>query len=235
MDNLPITEFGDFRVIRGDMVKGGVKTPALLRYLPKLNHSHIAYVGSVYGSGAWAVAEACALLNLKCSLFIAKGDYTPPWLPKLKETGAILYWYESLPVEAIHHRITEDYPDLYNLPLGFDTPDFIEDMAAILRDSIPVTPSPPPEIWVPTVSGVLARSACLAFPDTAIHAVCAAKNYGDIGHATVHIAPEKYHKPALKPPPYPACPFSDAKIWQFAEKRAISSQVSGAYILNVSS
>lgn len=228
MPRLPITKFVNFHVIRGDMLRGGAKMPALLKYLPRLNHTHIAYVGSVYGSGAWAVAEACATLNLQCSLHIAKSDYTPPWLSDLDKTGATLHWHTPSPVEAIHKRITEDHPEIYNIPLGFDTPDFIEDMASVLRDSIPSQPS---QIWIPTVSGVLVRSACLAFPEAKIHAVSAARHHGDIGRATVHMAPEKYHKPALNPPPYPACPFSCAKIWQFAEKTAIS----GAYILNVSS
>lgn len=200
--------------------------PALLCYLPKLNHTHFGYVGSVYGSGAWAVAVACAELGYRCTLFIAKSDYTPAWLPHIQDTGAHLIWCDPCPVIKLHHRITTDYPSLYNLPLGFDTPQFIEDMADILRPSIGDNP---PEIWVPALSGVVARSACLAFPDTIIHAVCAVKHYGDINRARPHMAPEKFHHPALIPPPYPACPFSDAKIWQFAEKQGVS----GAFILNV--
>lgn len=201
--------------------------PALLRYLPKLNHSHIGYVGSVYGAGAWAVAEACAALGIKSTLFLSKSEYSPPWLPMALETGAHIIWYDPLPVEQIRTKAITDHPDIYNLPLGFDCPDFIADMAETLRESIPDTN--PSEIWVPAMSGVLTRATCMAFLDTQIHAVCAAKHYGDIGRARPHIAPEKFHKPALNPPPYPSCPFSCAKIWQFTEKQAVS----GAYILNV--
>lgn len=231
--SVPITSEGDFNILRGDMIGGGLKMPALLRYLPKLTHSHFAYVGSVYGSGAWAVAEACAQLGYQCTLFIAKSDYTPLWLPELEKTGSILRWCDPLPVAMLHEQVTHEHPNLYNLPLGFDTQEFIADMSDILRDSIPAPF--PPEIWLPALSGVVARAACLAFPDTKIHAVSAAKHAGNIGRAILHTAPEKYHKPALTPPPYPACPFSDAKVWQFAEKMPISSRVSGAYILNVSS
>lgn len=201
--------------------------PALLRYLPTLDHTHFAYVGSVYGSGAWAVAEACARLNYKCTLFIAKSDYTPPWLPKLEETDTKLHWCDPLPVVALHQTVTEQHSDLYNLPLGFDKPEFIAYMAEVIRQSIGELC--PPEIWSPCLSGVLARAACLAFPDTTIHAVCAAKHYGDIGRSIPYIAPEKYHKPAITPPSYPACPFSDAKVWQFAKAQACK----GAFILNI--
>ena len=86
------------------------------------------------------------------------------------------------------------------------------------------------EIWLPALSGVLARAACTAFPHLPVHTVSAARHAGDTGRAIVHMAPEKFHRPALTPPPYPACPFSDAKVWQFAEKMAVS----GAFIWNMS-
>lgn len=208
------------------MIKGGLKTPALLHTLPRLNHSHFAYVGSVYGAGAWAVAEAASQLGFQSTLFMARSDYTPTWLPQIKMTGADVIWCDPAPVETFHRHVTKEYPELYNLPLGFDNSDFISDMADVLRQSIT---SPPPEIWLSVVSGVMARATCLAFPTTPIHGVCVAKNHGDIGHAKAYQAPEKFYRPALTPPPYPACPFSDAKLWQFAEKKAVS----GAFILNV--
>jgi hypothetical protein len=218
--------FNNLFVLRGDTINGGAKMPALLRYLPNLNHTHFAYVGSVYGSGAWAVAEACAALGFQCTLFIAQSNDTPPWLPYIEKAGVNLIWCTPQPVATLHDMVTTTRPDLYNLPLGFDTSDFIHDMAYVVRSSIPTTP---PEIWVASLSGVLARSASLAFPDATIHAVSAARRPGDVGGATIHYAPEKFHKPANTPPPYPACPFSCAKIWQFAEKQAVS----GAFILNV--
>lgn len=224
--HIPITSFDNLHVLRGDMVDGGLKTPTLLKYLPKLNHDHFAYVGSVYGSGAWAVATACTALGLQCTLFIAKSDYIPSWLSYIKK--ADIHWIDPSPVTQIHQMVTTEYPSLYNLPLGFDTPDFINDMADVLKNNIT---DPPPEIWLPSVSGVISRAACIAFPDSQIHAVSTAKHHGNIGRAILHRAPEKYYKPAITPPPYPSCPFSDAKTWDFAQKMAIS----GAYILNVSS
>lgn len=172
------------------------------------------------------MAEACATLGYKCTLFIARSPYAPVWLPCIKDTAANLIWCDPLPVVTLHQQVTEHYPELYNLPLGFDSPEFISDMTDVLRTSIGSLPS---EIWLPVLSGVLARAACLAFPTTPIHAVCMAKNYGPIGNAIPHMAPEKFHKPAISLPPYPACPFSDAKLWQFAEKQALA----GAFILNV--
>lgn len=223
---IPITTHHHLNILRGDMIAGGLKTLALLHTLPRFHHSHFAYVGSVYGSGAWAVAEACAQLDYQCTLFVARSDYTPTWLSQIENTGTNLVWCDPLPVETLYARITYNYPDIFNLPLGFDSPEFISDMADVLKESIQI---PPPEIWLPVVSGVLARATCAAFPQTKINAVCVAKNHGDIAHATPIMAPEKFYRPAVTPPPYPACPFSDAKLWQFVEKQAVS----GAFILNV--
>jgi len=172
------------------------------------------------------VAEAASQLGFQSTLFMARSDYVPAWLSSIKDTGANLVWCDPLPVQTLHAQMTNHYTDILNLPLGFDSPEFISDMADVLRHSIQ---SPPPEIWVSVVSGVIARATCAAFPETKIHAVCVAKNHGNIGHAIPHIAPEKFYRPATTPPPYPACPFSDAKLWQFAEKQAVS----GAYVLNV--
>lgn len=234
---IPTSHYHHLTILRGDMVAGGAKTPALLRYLPRLNHTRFAYIGSVYGLGAWAMAEATSQLGLECSLFIARSSYRPHWIEKAEQSGAIIHWCDPLPVATLHENITNARPDLHVIPLGFDTPEFISDMAAIMRDTLLLSfptgkgtgITDPPEIWVPSLSGVLSRSACLAFPHTPIHAVSAAKHPGDIGRATLHTAPEKFHHPAKTPPPYPACPFSDGKLWQFAEKTAVS----GAFIWNV--
>ncbi|MFA7276071.1 MAG: hypothetical protein WC043_04645 [Pseudobdellovibrionaceae bacterium] len=226
---IPLIQHGSFHILRGDLISGGAKTPALLQTLARNPRSHIGYVGTVYGSGAWAVAQACARLNKECTLFITKGRHpAPPWIENVESLGTRINWCPPLPVATLHAEVTRNYPDIHNLPLGFDTPDFIADLAAIMTKTLP---EPPPEIWLPALSGVLARAACLAFPKTPVHAVSAARHPGNLGRAILHLAPEKFHHKAKNPPPYPACPFSDAKIWQFAEKMALS----GAVIWNVSS
>ena len=225
---MQVTRHNNLHTVRGDQTRGGSKTAALLRYLPTLGQHHFAYAGTVYGSGAWAVATACAQLGLKCSLCIAKSDYTPTWLDDIPRLGATLHWVDPVPVVQIHDTITHTQHDLCNLPLGFDTPEFISAMSGVMCDTL--GHHAPTEIWLPSLSGVLARAACMAFPHLPVHAVSAARHAGDTGRAIMHMAPEKFHRPALHPPPYPACPFSDAKVWQFAEKMAVS----GAFIWNVS-
>lgn len=238
MTSIPLIPHENLSILRGDMVPGGAKMPALLRYLPRVQESsgtqhftphfapHFAYVGTVFGSGGWAVAESCAHLGYDCSLFLANAKHKPDWINRLFHLRTNIYWEKPEPVDMIYARVAKQHPDLSLLPLGFDTPEFISVMADTLRESLP---TPPTEIWVPALSGVLARAACAAFPDSPVHAVSAVKHVGDIGRAILHSAPEKFHIPARYPPPYPACPYSDAKLWQFVTKQAIP----GAVIINV--
>jgi hypothetical protein len=215
-------------ILRGDKIAGGLKKLALLRYLPLLNHHNFAYAGTVFGSGGWAVAHACADLKLDCTLYLSKSTYSPPWLDDVTQTGATINWQDPLPVADIHQTITTQYPHLYNLPLGFDDEKFIVNMASVLAE---ICPTPSPEIWLPALSGTLARSASMAFPSSIIHAVSAVKHHGDCGRAIIHDAPDKFYHMAKLPPPYPSCPFSCGKVWSVAKELASPK----AMIINVSS
>lgn len=216
----------DLFILRGDKIRGGLKKLALLEYLPTLNHTHFAYAGTVFGSGGWALATACEELGYKCTLFISKSNHMPDWINDLNSGSCDLIRPDPKPVATIKTDGEAAYPNLHMMPLGFDTPDFINSMAKILKDLIPASP---PQIWLSALSGTLARSAGLAFPESEIIAVSPVKHVGDCGRAKILFAPEKFHRKALTAPPYPACPYSCAKIRQFADLQAAS----GACIINV--
>ncbi len=213
-------------VLRGDKIRGGLKKLALLEYLPQLNHTNFAYAGTVFGSGGWALATACEELGYKCTLYIAKSKHTPDWIADLNPNTCTLVWVEPRPVEHIKSEIEITRPDLYMLPLGFDDPAFIEATAKILKNLLSEQPH---QIWLSALSGTLARATCLAFPETEIIVVSPVKHVGDCGHAKIIFAPEKFHHPAQTPPPYPACPYSCAKLWQFVDLHTPN----GACIINV--
>ena len=224
----PITTADGLAIVRGDLLEGGTKKLALLDYLPKHKHRHFAYAGTVFGSGGWALAEACAELGYTSTLFIAKNDLKPHWLERIAALGATLVWCDPKPVDQIYHDIAVRYPHLDNLPLGYDDPNFIASLAQVIKSTL--KDHTVSDLWLPALSGVLARAAELALPQAHIHAVRAVKHPGDCGEATLYYAPEKFHHPAKEPPPYPSCPYSDAKVWQFvhAQKKA------GAHIWNTS-
>ncbi len=216
-DKPPITTADGLTIVRGDLIQGGTKKLALLDYLPKRGQRHFAYAGTVFGSGGWALAEACAELGYASTLFIARNDLKPHWLDRIAALGSTLIWCDPKPVDHIHMDISNQSAPIDNLPLGYDDPEFIMSLSAVISAALKnqsVT-----DLWLPALSGVLARAAALALPETQIHAVSAVKHTGDCGRATLYFAPEKFHQPARMPPPYPSCPFSDAKVWQFAREQ----------------
>lgn len=211
-----IERHGDFYVCRDDLLDGGTKRRALLRYLPKLNATHFFYAGTVFGSGGWALAEACLDLGFRCTLFLSDHSYKPAWTEKF---SAHIKWQAPNTVEHIHAQIIQaaQTDDALALPLGFDDPDFKACMVKVLKD-IEMNQS---EIWMPCVSGTLVNAAQTAWQEISINAVCVAKHHGDLGTARKHQAAEKYHQPAKEPPPYPANKFTDAKLWSFVRQFAL--------------
>ncbi|MBI1327850.1 MAG: hypothetical protein GC136_09440 [Alphaproteobacteria bacterium] len=196
-----------YSLISGHEIKGGLKQAALERWLPTLNQNHFEYAGSVYGLGGLALAHACNTLGFTSTLHIAEGKYKPKWLETLPALNCKLVWHAAKPVEDIHKQLSKP------LPLGFDDAGFINAMAETIKQDAE-------EIWFPIVSGTIAKAVIKASPRAQLHGVKVAKFTPDFEGVTLYQAPEKYHQVALTPPPYPAYPFSDAKIWQFFQQNA---------------
>ncbi|PZP53752.1 MAG: hypothetical protein DI586_10675 [Micavibrio aeruginosavorus] len=205
------TQIDDKTILRDDLLPGGTKRRALQRWLPSLNQSHFIYAGSVFGSGGWALAEACRDLGFTCTLALSRSDYSPQWLEQI---DCQIEWFAPQPVEHIYKSYGHDKK---LLPLGYDDLGFKSCLAEVFG-SLDRNHS---EIWLPCVSGVLVQAAQIAWPEARINAVCVAKNHGNIGNAIQYQAAEKYHQPAHELPPYPANLFSDAKLWQFVRQFAL--------------
>ena len=216
LDKPHIERHGNFYIARDDLIDGGTKRRALLEWLPTLNAKEFYYAGTVFGSGGWALAEACRDLGFFCHLLISKSEYIPGWAEKFSDH---IEWHEPSTVMQLHEiaLLKATRNDALALPLGFNDPGFEASMVKVFK-AVDFTP---PELWLPVVSGTLAKAACQVWPDPPIHAVCVAKNHDDLGNMKTYYAPEKYHRPANNMPPYPSHPYSDAKLWQFTSQFAL--------------
>lgn len=193
---------------RDDLIAGGTKRRALDILLPTMPYGTIAYAGTIFGHGALALAHACMAAGKQARLYLSCNDENHPMVKRIRETGATIARCAPLPVEHLFREAEGEYI----FPLGFDTPDFHTAMVDSLRD---ITLPNPSEIWCCAVSGTMAKSLKAAYPEIPVKTVAVAKSAkGD------YTAPEKYHQPALHPPPYPSCPYTDAKVWQFAQAHA---------------
>lgn len=142
-------------------------------------------------------------------------------IEKIRKTNAVVYLEEPMPISVLHEKTVKAAHGAAVFPPGFDMPEFKEALVEALSS---FDAAPYPQIWVPSVTGTFFRALKSCFPDKIFKTVSVVKS-----GACDYTAPEKYHQPARTPPPYPACPYTDSKVWQFAEKHAAP----GALVWNV--
>lgn len=216
-----IEEHEGFLVVRDDLIEGGTKCRALFNVLANIPEKEIVYAATAYGQGQLALAEAGRDLGKDVTLFMAarKNFKKTPLVTDAMKAGA---HYEFVPfpnfLNVVCNRAetyaTEKGARL--MTLGFAMNEFSAELVRIAR-SLPVTPT---EVWTVGGSGTLARAFQQAWPDAKINAVTLGMKNGKMGNATVWHAPEKFEEKAKFPPPYPASPNYDAKVWQFVKKYA---------------
>ncbi len=204
-----------FFVLRDDLISGGTKRRALTFLLQKTPQSRIAYAGTVMGHGALALAHAAQDCGKKAHIFIATDNIDHPILEKIQGTGALLHLEEPQPINTLYAaaQTWQSANDSVLFPPGFDMPDFEECMIDAVRG---LDVSPYPEIWTTSVTGTLTRCLKRAFPHKVFKTVSVVKLGGPADFTT----PEKYHQAAIESAPYPSCPYTDSKLWQFARNHA---------------
>lgn len=201
---------------RDDLLEGGTKRRALRLMLANMDAPSVFYAGTIMGHGALALAHACAETGKRAEIFIC-GTPDDPMVRKIAATNAVLHLQPPMPVAALHDLAARKADGRAVFPPGFDMPGF----ETALAGAIGKLPLPAhSEIWTVAVTGTLTRALQRAFPQSAFKTVKVVKQACDLGRAEIFQAPEKYHQPAKLPPPYPSCPYTDAKLWQFARLHA---------------
>ena len=201
-------------IVRDDLIPGGSKRRGLDLLLAQIHHTDISYAGTIFGHGALALALAGQMQGKRIHLFVSANDPDSPMLARLADANAVIHSRAPTPIAELDGN-ARDWAHRHgarHLAPAFDEPDFHGAMVLALKE---FDAAPYSEIWCASVSGTFARCLKAAFPETLIRAVSVVKN-----SACEFTAPEKYHRPAAYPPPYPACPFTDAKVWQFAKRHA---------------
>jgi len=212
--NMPFTirEENGLHVLRDDLVSGGTKRRGLYLLLRSLNAESVFYAGTTMGHGALALALAGRDTGKKINIVISAKE-NDPYVLRLRDAGATVHLCKPLPVDILHEQATSMAEGAPVFPPGFATPEFAGSLSGALAK---LDVSAFPEIWVASVTGTLARALKKTFPKAMVRTVSVVKN----GAPCDFTAPEKYHQPAKSPPPYPACPYTDAKVWRFAQKHA---------------
>ncbi len=196
-------------ILRDDLLAGGTKRRALsLLTFP----DNVFYAGTTMGHGALALAHACAENGKQSHIFISS-ENTHPMVKKLRDAGAKVYIQPPMPMADLHALATRETHGETVFPPGFDCPAFEE---ALGQSVLELDVSGYSEIWTVSVTGTLTRALQRAYPSKTFKTVSVVKS----GNSYDFMAPEKYHQPAKTSPPYPSCPYTDSKIWQFVSVHA---------------
>jgi hypothetical protein len=210
-----IERHGKILVVRDDLVPGGTKA----RVLPSLLSSGIEYVyaSPAYGYAQIALGHACGAVGSRATIFTARRNDPHPRTLEAKRAGAKVVMVPNgyLSVVQAKAKAYCEATGARLMPFGFDTPAFLDALAAVAR-SMSVSPA---EVWTVAGSGTLSRALQAAWPSTRFHAVRVGRE-PSIGRARLHVAPEPFEKDAKIKPPFPSCSNYDAKAWRFIARHA---------------
>ncbi|MEZ4103944.1 MAG: hypothetical protein R3B60_01525 [Candidatus Paceibacterota bacterium] len=216
MDKLLVHNIAGFKVVRGDLVNGGIKRLALERALRFVKETRVACSVHEYGHSGLALAIAARETGKEAHIFLAgkpKDTYITEYL---KDFPNVSFHFADK-VKRQHEignfveRWVEENQAFY-LPIGFDCELFRTELVELARETVP----DPKEVWVTVGSGTTFGCLKEAWPKANIHGV----NLGFLSHDVVHKVIEELDEVAREFPPYPSAPFYDAKVWRFVKKYA---------------
>jgi hypothetical protein len=230
-----IETIGHFRVVRDDLLPGGTKQRAFMRYIGhqiKNGYTKFAYAGSGQGIGQVALGMAGRLLAVETNMFYSgkRNDlsYFTEQLgvkmhlidgPLRECRESALRWQSEKP----HKRLL--------LPFGLDDEFFTRCLAEALLQSIPTTDIK--NMWLVGGSGVLMRTLYHVLPETYFHVIQVGRGISehmvDTKRTQIFVHPEKFSTAAAVLPPYRSVDNFDAKVWFYAQKYGKP----GDYIWNV--
>ena len=196
--------------------------------------AELVYAGPANAAGAYAIAYGALKNGLKATLFLS-GTQIPENMKVLElsqnvSINVVRGNLETTNTKAAEYIASknETVPDSVMLvPFGGKDELFMN----LLYNSLVGDPqvqrlisAQPKRIWLATGSGTFLTVLMKLFPNTTFLAVQVSKSLpAELAAKREVIAfwsPEKFSQPARTPPPYPAMPNYDGKIWQFVLKHA---------------
>ncbi len=210
-----IEEYSGILVVRDDLIPGGTKRRVLDPLL--VGADEFVYASPAYGYAQVALAYACAELGLRSTIFTAKRKEPHARTQEARRAGAKIVMVPTGYLSNVQAkaRAYAQASGAYLFPFGFDTPAFVDALAAVAA-AMPITPQ---EVWTVAGSGVLSRALQWAWPRATFYAVQVGIE-PQAGRARVYVAPEKFEDDAKERPPFPSCSNYDAKAWRYIKRQA---------------
>lgn len=236
--NPPEITFHDgFAIVRDDLIPGGTKVRVLVDMMRTDPAEEFVFGGPAQGYAQLALAYAAREVGKKATYFVAARRELHPYTLEAQAAGAQIVQVKAgrlNVVQAAARRYVETKSPsgmtVRFYPLGFDVPAFRDGLVKMAREQVRDLRgiTRPRQVWTTAGSGAMSRAFQEVWPDAEHHAV----RIGfppDVGGAKLWEAPEEFGERARVLPPFPSCPWYDAKMWQFVRRHASK----GALIWNV--
>lgn len=205
-------------VVRDDLFPGGTKA----RFLPVLfdRADEVVYASPRQGGAQTALAHTAARLGKRATIFVAHSKVPHNRALEAKRVGATVVqvphgYLSNVQAKA---RTYCDRTGALLAPFGVNLPEAVALIASDARRCGVV----PDVVWCASGSGVLTRALQAAWPHAAHHVVQVGRTLhpGDVGAASVHVAPLRFEQACKSPCPFPSDPHYDRKAWQFCREAA---------------
>lgn len=220
-------------VVRHDLVDGGTKAlvlPSILDNLANSGKTKFSYATPSWGYAQYALAATCKKMGHEAHIFVpARKERSLP-TTLASDAGAIVHEVRVGYLAVVQKRESEwlqENPDAVGIPFGVDIPEMSNGLSSLASW---MEPQPPKDsrVWVAAGSGTLWRSLSKAWKDNPFGVVQVGKDIDWSGLRSNDMkfkAPEKFERPAKKPPPFPSALNYDAKVWQFILAHAADGDV----------
>ncbi|USN87388.1 MAG: hypothetical protein H6779_03150 [Candidatus Nomurabacteria bacterium] len=225
MNKLSVHKIDGFRVVRGDLVPGGIKHLALEEALRHISEIKIACAVHEYGHSGLALAIAAMKMGKEAHIFLAGNPRYTYVTEYLKDFPNVFFHFANK-VRKQHEvgNLVKNWArenEAFHLPIGFNCELFRTELIKLAKETI----TSPEEVWVAVGSGTTFGCLKEAWPKTKVCGV----SLGFLLHDVEYTVIEKSEEVAREYPPYPSAPFYDAKIWRFVKEKARR----GAVIWNI--
>lgn len=231
-----IIKIGKLKLIQEHDLIVGTKQRGIkfFQNLKDTGYEEVVAISSVFGYGQIAVAFACKIVNLKCTIFVSKSRPVTNLTKKALAFSANIIevntWHNyDLTEKALEY--VENKENIKFLPLGLDDDEFMDYLyRALIKSTKNVKPR---RMWLAVGSGVILRTLVRIWPNCEYLIVQVGRNIPDHILEGIkyikYVYPSSFSQKTQTIPPYESLSHYDAKVWHFASKFGEK----GDYIWNV--
>lgn len=212
-----VQQFGQFSVVRDDLILVGSKGRFADLLVKKVQTDHIVYIAPKCGYAGTSLAKICKDRGKKLTLFCAASKEISDHQLTAAEYGAEMRFVRiaAMPNLKLYAKQYAEKIGAMFVPMGLKHP-LVTAAIVATCDRMAKTNGEPSEVWSAISTGVLSRGLQIGWPNSKFVAVAVARNLkaGELGRASVVSYPKPFNDECNITPEFPSMLTYDAKAWE---------------------